>query len=320
VVRALLGTLVGFAIGGALVFAIGTSTPVLWAVLPIAVLVAAYAPEAISFAAGQAAFTVVLLVLFNIIAPVGWKVGLVRIEDIALGCAVSLVVGALLWPRGAAAAIGTALSQAYRIGAVYLDSAVGFALGSAADPKVELRNMLGAGRRLDDALRQYLAERGTKSVALDDLTVAANGAIRLRLAGQAISGLRLRDHGYRDGPDHLSHSTELLRAETRAVFAWYTAVADALDPRRSGGPLPDCRPPVDVDDVLESLRADLMAGVAAGGDVEHAKSLLWTSLYLQDLRRLETRITPHLAGLGPISTAAPVGVRSALARLRPGAA
>ncbi len=106
VVRALAGTLVGFVIGALLVFAIGTSTPILWAVLPFALLLAAFAPEAISFAAGQAGFTIVLLILFNIIAPVGWKVGLVRIEDIALGCAVSLVVGVLLWPRGAAAAIG----------------------------------------------------------------------------------------------------------------------------------------------------------------------------------------------------------------------
>ena len=48
-------------------------------------LLAAYAPRAISFAAGQAAFTVVLFVLFNMIQPVGWRVGLVRLEDVAIG-------------------------------------------------------------------------------------------------------------------------------------------------------------------------------------------------------------------------------------------
>lgn len=91
--RAMLGTVVGFVIGGALVLVIGTSTPALWVALPVALLVAGYAPEAISFAAGQAAFTVVILILFNIIQPVGWKVGLVRIEDVAIGCGASLVVG-----------------------------------------------------------------------------------------------------------------------------------------------------------------------------------------------------------------------------------
>jgi len=63
------------------------------------ILVAAYAPRAISFAAGQAGFTVVLFVLFNLIQPTGWRVGLVRIEDVAIGFGVSLGVGLLFWPR-----------------------------------------------------------------------------------------------------------------------------------------------------------------------------------------------------------------------------
>ena len=76
-------------------------------------LLAGLAPAVISFATGQAAFTITLLILYNIIAPAGWKVGLVRIEDVAIGCAVSLVVGALFWPRGAGAAFGQAASEAY---------------------------------------------------------------------------------------------------------------------------------------------------------------------------------------------------------------
>jgi uncharacterized membrane protein YccC len=300
VVRALLGTLVGFIIGAALVFAIGTTTGILWAVLPVAVLIAAFAPEAISFAAGQAGFTVVLLVLFNIIAPVGWRVGLVRIEDIALGCGISLVVGVLLWPRGAAAAIGTALSQAYRIGADYLDSAVGYSLGTAGEPAVELRSVLAAGRRLDDALRQYVAERGAKSVSLTDLTVVANGAVRLRLAGQAIAGLRLTDHGYAATPEHLGASTAELQGEADSVCSWYAAVAEALDPHRRDGVPPKPGAAVAVEDVLEVLRADLIVSVAAGADIDHAKSLLWMSLYLADMRQLESRLEPHVEAVAAL--------------------
>jgi uncharacterized membrane protein YccC len=72
ILSALAGTAVGIVIGALLVIAIGTHEAVLWGVLPVAVLLAAYAPRAISFAAGQAGFTVVLFVLFNIIQPVGW--------------------------------------------------------------------------------------------------------------------------------------------------------------------------------------------------------------------------------------------------------
>ena len=90
----------------------GSNTTVLWFLLPPAVLFTGLAPAAVSFAAGQAAFTLSILILFNIIQPSGWPVGLVRIEDVAIGCAVSVVVGLLFWPRGAGSALGQALAEA----------------------------------------------------------------------------------------------------------------------------------------------------------------------------------------------------------------
>src|SRR5439155_21736667 len=105
--------------------AIGAHHAVLWAVLPIAVLVAAYAPRAISFAAGQAGFTITLLVLFNIIQPVGWQVGVVRVEDVAIGFAVSFGVGLLFWPRGAAALLRRDLADAFARGADYVAASMG---------------------------------------------------------------------------------------------------------------------------------------------------------------------------------------------------
>ena len=123
IVSALVGTAVGIVLGAALVIAIGTHEYVLWAVLPFAVLLAAYAPRAISFAAGQAGFTVVLFVLFNLIQPAGWTVGLVRIEDVAIGFAISLGVGLLFWPRGAGALLRDSLASAYGRSADYVVAA-----------------------------------------------------------------------------------------------------------------------------------------------------------------------------------------------------
>ena len=59
---------------------------------PIAVLLAAYSPGVAPFAVGQAAFTVMVIVLFNILVPTGWKVGELRIEDVALGAAVDAIL------------------------------------------------------------------------------------------------------------------------------------------------------------------------------------------------------------------------------------
>src|SRR5262249_38386045 len=123
-VRALVGTALGFVIGGAIVVALGTSKAVLWPLLPVIILAAAAAPSIISFIAGQAGFTVFTIVLFNIIAPEGWRIGVVRIEDVGLGCAVSLVAGFLFWPRGAAASLSAALSDAYTSSAAFLRAAI----------------------------------------------------------------------------------------------------------------------------------------------------------------------------------------------------
>jgi uncharacterized membrane protein YccC len=132
--RALAGTAVGFVAGALLLLAIGTGPAALWTVLPFAVFIAAYAPGTAPFAVGQAAFTVTIVVIFNLLAPAGWQVGLLRIEDVAIGCAVSLAVGAAFWPRGAAAIVGDDLADAFRQGGRYLTQAVDWALGLRRRP------------------------------------------------------------------------------------------------------------------------------------------------------------------------------------------
>jgi hypothetical protein len=89
------GTLIGFLVGAALVALIGANQTWYWLILPIVVFVSAYASSAVGFIAGQAAFTVFAVVLFGILLPQQRHVGLLRVEDIAIGGAVSLVVGSL---------------------------------------------------------------------------------------------------------------------------------------------------------------------------------------------------------------------------------
>ncbi len=97
-VRAVGGTAVGVVIASAIMLAVADHTALLWLLLPLGVFVSGIAPSMISFVAGQAAFSVTVIMLFNIVQPVGWKVGLTRIEDVAIGCGVSIVVGVLFWP------------------------------------------------------------------------------------------------------------------------------------------------------------------------------------------------------------------------------
>ncbi len=93
------------------------------------VFLAAYTPAAVHFVVGQAAFSVLVVVLFNVLAPIGWHVGLVRIEDAFLGVSVSAVVGLALWPRGARGRVRAALAAVYRRGAAYLAAGLERVLG-----------------------------------------------------------------------------------------------------------------------------------------------------------------------------------------------
>jgi uncharacterized membrane protein YccC len=199
--RALGGTVIGFVVGALLLLGIGTSTPALWVALPIAVAVAAYAPGTLPFTFGQAAFTVVVVVLFNLLVPVGWKVGLLRIQDVALGCLVSLVVGVLFWPRGASSVVGDDLADAFRRGAAYLTQSVDWALGTRAEPPDAGIAAATAGIRLDEALRGFLAEQGAKHLSKEDMWMLVMATMRLRLTAFSLASLQapaqVRHHHHR---------------------------------------------------------------------------------------------------------------------------
>ena len=168
--RALAGTAIGFVIGAALLIGIGTGPTALWVALPCAVFVAAYAPGTTPFAVGQAAFTITVVVIFNLLVPAGWQVGLLRIEDVAIGCGVSVVVGLLFWPRGAAGLVGNDLADEFRRGSSYLAQSVDFALGLRTAVPDTAMPAVTAGIRLDEALRAYLTEQGTNVLAWKGVT------------------------------------------------------------------------------------------------------------------------------------------------------
>lgn len=290
VLRGVLGTVAGVIVGAAALFLIGDNPVVLWIVLPVAILVAGVAPAAISFAAGQAAFTVVLVLLFNLIAPSGWTVGLVRIEDIALGCGVSLLVGALFWPRGATASLRRALSDAYLESVRYLGAAVRHGVGDdpagtdAGEARAQSMRAAAASRRLDDAFRTYLAERGAKARPLAEVSASATGVAGVRLASDAIMEL------WRGQPPRDVHTAAAREALTEAfgrLDDWYRELAAGLV---AGGPLPE---PAPADpSMVRRLAGALLSGDGAedAEDVPTAVRIMWTADYLEVVARLERGI------------------------------
>ncbi|MBV9819021.1 MAG: FUSC family protein [Solirubrobacterales bacterium] len=287
VIQALLGTVAGFVVGGALVVLIGTDTTVLWILLPFALLLAGLAPATVSFAAGQAAFTLVLVILFNIIAPAGWSVGLVRVGDIALGGAVSLAVGALFWPRGAGSLLGRALAQAYSDSARYLSEAVAYGVGrcdasgpAPGAPRELALQAAAAARRLDDTYRGYLAERGAKPVPLSQVTTLVTGVAGVRLAADAV--LDLWDDDGHGGGDRAGVRRELQYVTAR-LTSWYDQFAASL---AASTTVPDAlaADPVVDERLVEAVERDLGDdGPAAAIGVR----VIWTGDHLDAVRRLQ---------------------------------
>jgi uncharacterized membrane protein YccC len=192
VLRAVAGTAVGFVLGAVVIELLGMDPVVLWILLPIVAFGSAYVPEVYSFVAGQAAFTMMVLINFNLIVPTGWKVGLIRVEDVVVGALVGIVVSVLLWPRGASAAVSKAIEEARSVGAKFLKEAVlrvtRGASEDATDRVIALSHQgLQASRTVDDAVRQYLSENGGTTELRGPVVRAANRAVRVRAAAELIA-------------------------------------------------------------------------------------------------------------------------------------
>ncbi|MGW4489663.1 FUSC family protein [Amycolatopsis sp. NPDC004368] len=299
-VRALLGTVAGIVVGSGLILVLGHDPRVFWVLLPIAVVFTGLAPAVISFAAGQAGFTVVLLLLFTLIQPAGLQLGLVRVEDVAIGCAVSLVVGFVFWPRGAAAELRRTVADALADSARYLREAVEYGVSrcdalvpATTEPGEESRRAAAAARRLDDTFRGFLTERGPKQVPLADVAAMITAVAVLRLTAEAVLDLWRRDAGG-PGGDRTAARAEVL-ASGDEVAHWYEATAAALrgsgtvPPVKSRDPAADAR-------LLTAVHRDLSGHDHQG--TATAVKMIWTADHLDAARRLQPTLS------GPVTTAA----------------
>jgi uncharacterized membrane protein YccC len=307
VLSALAGTAAGILVGAAILIPVGGNETVLWAVLPVAVLIAAYAPRVVSFAAGQAAFTVVILILFNIIQPVGWKVGLIRIEDVAIGFAVSLGVGLVFWPRGAARLLRENIAAAYSRAADYFAAAAERLTGAdqAGDPSRAGDTAAAAVHQLDDSFRQYLAERSAKRVDPEGAGRLVTGAERVMRIGRSMAALNQVEaadrltppDGAGAGRGAPGRSTPVwsgaarcgvsIDREIQALRSWYVTLGDSIV---NGTAVPRPQPP-DPDgrrQLLQCVREAIVSGVQS--ELHGALLVLWASHHLDVLRQLESHL------------------------------
>jgi uncharacterized membrane protein YccC len=255
----------------------------MWIALPIAIFLASYAASAIGFVTGQAAFTMTVIIIFNLISPVGWQVGLVRIEDVAVGTGISVVVGVMLWPRGARRDLARAAAGFHHAVTGYVERAFHMVLGvdAVTDIARVRAEAVRARDRAGEAFDVFLNERGAKPLEpqlAGRLVSAGNQAL---LAGDLLA-MVAGDLGYRAVacPD----GAATVEAQVQILLGGIRYLADELAARVSHGEHPE--PPS-----AEALREAAVGCMRrAGSDEQAARGAMAVVIageWVQNLARME---------------------------------
>lgn len=157
------GTLIGAIVTGLLLrFTHGAAV---YAVeLPAATVLALSICRLIGLMWEQAALTLMITLLFSLLAPSGWSLAGVRSLDVFVGGVIGIVTGLLIWPRGGGGELRRNVSSHLRVGADLIEKTVD-ALINGAEPGDALR---GARRQLflaEASLCQYYLERPDPRIA-----------------------------------------------------------------------------------------------------------------------------------------------------------
>ena len=283
VILAVVGNAIGVVVGGLFALLAGNHPAIMWTAFPIAVFGAAYAATTIGFMLSQAAFTINLIIVFNLISPAGWQVGIVRIEDLLIGALISLLVGVLLWPGGARRELARALAGVYRGLVEYLDHGfdriLGYSPAGGTDPARQA--VVRARDRADAAFDTFLSERGGGAFDQDTATFLLSSANHALLAGdllEVISGAM----GYQAGT--CADGAQEVDDQVGTLLAAYRRLADLL----SLSPVADAHEDVSPSALRQAELGCLRRWQSDATVGRGAMAVVMAGEWVQNLARLET--------------------------------
>ena len=285
-VEALVGSVIGFAVGGLFAGIAGNDPILMWIALPVVIFFASYAASAVGFVAGQAAFTVMVIIVFNLISPAGWQVGLVRIEDVAVGTGISVVVGVLLWPRGARRDLTRATAGFYRSVRAYLERSFDLVLGATSDTEIQRirADAVRARDRAGEAFDAFLIERGARPLDADAAARLVSAGSQALLAGDLLV-IVATDLGYR--ANSCPESVATVEDQVRILLTGVDRLAEELTELHNNHSPPE-------QPSLEALRGaaeDCMRRSGSDeGAIRGAMAVVIAGEWVQNLARMEADV------------------------------
>ena len=176
-IQGLLGTTAGVLVGAAMIAVIGDNHWAWAAVLPIVVFIVGYTKGGYSVLVGQAAFSVAVITLFSFIAGADFKTAELRFLEVALGLGISLVVSAMLWPRGVVAMLNDRVIAGMDAAADHLVAAADYLTGGYVDAPALARirqHAMRASSLADETYDLAVAQQPPESVPMSRWAKAAS--------------------------------------------------------------------------------------------------------------------------------------------------
>lgn len=274
--QAVVGTVLGVVLA-VLVLAITDPHEILlWILMPLVVVLCAWGPVALGYISGQAAFSAFVMIVLGIIDwPPDLTLGLLRIENVAIGAVVAVVVGVVLWPGGAPKLLHKAVAVALREASAYLTLTIDSLSHFVAPATLQAKEIVAIDASLRASETHDIAVMQSGTAVTDSRQWA-----RLTNATTLLLDVSRIVRSYSAQLPVLEHSPELttLVQQSAATSAdVWTVVADDL--QRDGSPGAVALRPDDRPDPLPEHIADAAAA--------HAFVLaLWTADWVDNADRL----------------------------------
>ena len=131
---------------------------------------------------------------------------------------------------------------------------------------------MAAGSRLDDAVRGYLTEQGSKRLSKADLWTLVMAAMRLRLTAHSMASLPTRTEPHAD--DHGLHAA--LGRQVADLGSFYDGLAAEVARPGRAGPAPAAAP-------LPASRISIAALSPCGRAAAYWSDALWVGHHLDNL-------------------------------------
>ncbi|ROT33795.1 FUSC family protein [Micromonospora sp. HM5-17] len=272
----LLGTVLGAAAGTLLL--ITGVRPIELAILPIVMVLTFSVGPLLHQTWGQALFTVLFVLVFAQVGPADPQLAGTRLLDVALGAAIGVAAGALLWPRGGGGELRRSVVQYLEASAVVAEEVVRALAGRPAG--ADARGTAWHRMVLADAsFLVYRAERHNRGLPSVDWSAALSTAHFLHAGALA----RLRR-----GPAARLTGTAGAAGElteyARRVRRDYVDLAQQLSTDRLYRRVPGAPPP---DDVARWVQAVACAGEPRSAALNLVDVAAWLTYAAGSLDRIQ---------------------------------